>query len=86
MRVETVLVSSRRNFSELRCVSEVWIPAANVWVGDYPYLKRTEFIRLARRLDKVQKEKDNKRSNEEKNKPLNPKFDENKEFDKDLTY
>ena len=43
MKCENMIASSKRDFSVLNMVTDSWIPACGVWVGDYPYLDRTAF-------------------------------------------
>ncbi|CAN0602655.1 unnamed protein product, partial [Ectocarpus sp. 12 AP-2014] len=40
MAAEAVLVSPDERFEEILGVSDTFIPAANVWVGEYPYLDK----------------------------------------------
>lgn len=43
MKCENMIASSKKDFSILNMVTDSWIPACGVWVGDYPYLDRTAF-------------------------------------------
>jgi hypothetical protein len=43
MRCENIIASSKKDFSVLNMVTDSWIPACGVWVGDYPYLDRGAF-------------------------------------------
>ena len=43
MRCENIIASTKKDFSVLNMVTDSWIPACGVWVGDYPYLDRTAF-------------------------------------------
>jgi hypothetical protein len=43
MRCENMIASSKKDFSVLNMVTDSWIPACGVWVGDYPYLDRGAF-------------------------------------------
>lgn len=43
MRCENIIASGKRDFSVLSTVTETWVPACGLWVGDYPYLDRREF-------------------------------------------
>ena len=47
MTCETVLVSSRQDFDEVILVTEIFVPEESIWIGDYPYLNRKQFIRFA---------------------------------------
>lgn len=53
MPFRTVVISPRRDFSELASVTDGWVPARGVWVGDYPYLRRAEFASLCKSLRAV---------------------------------
>ena len=43
MRCENIIASTKKDFSILNMVTDSWIPACGVWVGDYPYLDRSAF-------------------------------------------
>lgn len=45
MPVATVLLSTRHDFTELAAVADFFVPDADCWVGDYPYLDRVNFRR-----------------------------------------
>jgi hypothetical protein len=38
--VMAVLLSTERSFSRLAALTELYVPTANLWIGDYPYLDR----------------------------------------------
>jgi hypothetical protein len=42
MPVVSILLSKSRTFSSLAALTDVMVPDANCWVGDYPYLNRPE--------------------------------------------
>ncbi|CAM9656726.1 unnamed protein product [Pylaiella littoralis] len=46
MVAEAILVSPDERFDEILGVSDTFIPAANVWVGEYPYLDKVVMRRL----------------------------------------
>ncbi|CAM9369124.1 unnamed protein product [Phaeothamnion confervicola] len=46
MRVEVLLLATDPSFTRVVGVSDAFIPAADVWVGEYPYLERLQFRRL----------------------------------------
>jgi len=52
MQCETIIASPSSNFNSLAMVTEVLVPACNVWVGDYPYLDRDKFKLLIRSMEK----------------------------------
>lgn len=45
MPVATVLLSLGKDFTKLDALTDFYIPDANCWVGDYPYLNKIEFVR-----------------------------------------
>ena len=44
MKIETIIASPSKDFSMLTMVTDAWVPSCDVWIGDYPYLKKDEFI------------------------------------------
>jgi hypothetical protein len=51
MRCENMIASTRKDFSVLSMVTDSWIPACGVWVGDYPYLDRKAFREFVATVD-----------------------------------
>jgi hypothetical protein len=49
-RVEMLVMSSRSDLSQIEDISEVLIPGRDLWVNDYPYLRRDLFVEMSRRL------------------------------------
>ena len=45
MRCEAAIASPDEAYGALTMVTEVRVPAAQAWIGDYPYLNRAKFIR-----------------------------------------
>lgn len=43
MTLETIIGSSSADFSKIICVTDSYIPALNLWVGDYPHLNKIKF-------------------------------------------
>ncbi|TGG91840.1 MAG: hypothetical protein ERJ67_07495 [Aphanocapsa feldmannii 277cV] len=41
--------SPRRDFSRITDLSDAWLPGMDIWVGDYPYLRRELFEELCGR-------------------------------------
>lgn len=56
MRCENMIASTTRDFSVLSMVTDSWIPACEVWVGDYPYLDRTAFKDFVSTIEPTKKE------------------------------
>lgn len=48
-----VLLSTRRDFTSLAALSDVYVPDAQCWIGDYPYLDRAETEALLAEDDDV---------------------------------
>jgi hypothetical protein len=46
MRCDAIVASESPSFDSFCAVSDVYVPACNLWVGDYPYLQRREFMLL----------------------------------------
>jgi hypothetical protein len=44
--VTTVLLSTQAKFTRLAALSDLYVPDANLWIGDYPYLDRDEMETL----------------------------------------
>ncbi len=48
--VEMLVMSNRADLSQIAKVSDVYIPAHNLWVSDYPYVRRDTFEQISREL------------------------------------
>jgi hypothetical protein len=53
MSVMAILLSTRRKFDELSAISDLFVPAADCWIGDYPYLNRADVQNLLAEDDEV---------------------------------
>lgn len=49
MPARTLVLSERQDFSRIGALTDAWLPAAKLWVGDYPYLLRPAFEELCLR-------------------------------------
>ena len=52
--IRCLVLSERKDFSRIGALSDAWLPATRMWVGEYPFLLRPAFeelcqMRLARR-------------------------------------
>lgn len=47
MSLETMIASTRKDYSNVVTASDAYIPACDLWVGDYPYVDRRQFLRIA---------------------------------------
>ena len=43
MRINCVVFSNRKDFSNIQAISDAWCPEINLWVGYYPFLLRPAF-------------------------------------------
>jgi len=43
MRINCIVSSNRRDFSNIQGISDAWCPEINLWVGSYPYILRPAF-------------------------------------------
>jgi len=43
MRINCVVFSNRRDFSNILAISDAWCPEINLWIGNYPFLLRPAF-------------------------------------------
>jgi len=48
--VEMIVMSNRDDLSRISKMSDVYLPDYNLWVSDYPYVRRDAFIDVSRRL------------------------------------
>ncbi|MDB9343384.1 phosphate ABC transporter permease [Nodularia spumigena CS-586/05] len=54
---EMIVMSNRSDLSSIEEFSDVYIPSQDLWVNDYPYLRRDFFNEVSRRLRRKQQEK-----------------------------
>jgi hypothetical protein len=54
---EMIVMSNRPDLSRIEEFSDVYIPSHDLWVNDYPYVRRDFFSEVSRRLRKKQPEK-----------------------------
>ncbi len=52
---EMLLFSYQPDLERITQVSDVYIPSQNLWVSDYPYLRRDAFVEVSRKLQKQQR-------------------------------
>ncbi|HEY9907505.1 MAG TPA: phosphate ABC transporter permease [Thermosynechococcaceae cyanobacterium] len=53
---EMLLLSNRRDLGRIGKTTDIYIPRANVWVSDYPYLQREAFVEVSRQLSRRQRD------------------------------
>jgi hypothetical protein len=51
---EMVVVSNRSDLSRISQVSDIYLSDYDLWVSDYPYLRRDSFVEVSRRLNAQQ--------------------------------
>ncbi|PMB17144.1 monovalent cation/H(+) antiporter subunit G [Fischerella thermalis] len=49
-KVEMVVMSNRPDLSKIEEITDIYIPSRDLWVSDYPYLRRDYFPEVSRRL------------------------------------
>ena len=49
---ELLVISSKDDLSRIDCVSDVYLPQDNLWIGEYPYLRRDVFVEVSRKLSR----------------------------------
>lgn len=63
---EMIVMSNKPDLSRINKVSDIFIPDLDLWVSDYPYLRRDEFADISRELqpapDREQQPRRSKRS------------------------
>jgi hypothetical protein len=58
---EMVVMSNRSDLSSIEEFSDIYFPNRNLWVSDYPYLRRDFFNEVGRRLREDQQQKPRRR-------------------------
>ncbi|MDY6938265.1 MAG: phosphate ABC transporter permease [Cyanobacteriota bacterium] len=48
--VQTIVMSSQPDLSYIAEIGEIYVPSRNIWVGDYPCLRRDVFVDMAGQL------------------------------------
>ena len=54
---EMLVLSNRPDLSRINMVSDIFIPDHKLWVSDYPYVQKTSFIEVSRKLMRQQQRK-----------------------------
>ncbi len=47
---ELIVMSNRSDLSNIEQISDIYIPSRELWISDYPYLRRDFFTEIGRRL------------------------------------
>ena len=50
MPVQLLLLSKEKNLSRISKISDAYLPNRDLWISDYPYLRRDTFIEVSRRI------------------------------------
>ena len=50
MVAQMLVVSNKPDLSRIAKTSDIYIPSLNLWVSDYPYLRRDLFVEVSRKL------------------------------------
>jgi hypothetical protein len=48
---ELLVLSNRGDLSRIAKTSDIYIPDHNIWVSDYPYLQRDNFVEVSRQME-----------------------------------
>jgi len=57
-----LIMSNQEDLGRIAKVSDIYIPSRDVWVSDYPYLRRDLFVEMSQQIKKGRK-KDRDRTN-----------------------
>lgn len=60
---EMIVMSNRSDLGRISQVSDIYLPDYNVWVADYPHLRRDIFVEVSRRLNNRLNDRLNDRPN-----------------------
>ena len=60
-----LIMSNQEDLGRIAKVSDIYIPSRDVWVSDYPYLRRDLFVEMSEQIKKGRK-KDRDRTNQSK--------------------
>lgn len=67
---ELVVLSNRADLSRIAKVTDLYIPSQNLWVSDYPFLRRDVFVEVSRRIrDDQEPEPRSRRASNRKSRP-----------------
>ena len=58
-----LIMSNQEDLGRIAKVSDIYIPSRDVWVSDYPYLRRDLFVEMSQQIKKGRK-KDRDRTNQ----------------------
>jgi hypothetical protein len=58
---EMIVMSNRPDLSTIEDFSDVYIPSRDIWVNDYPYIRRDFFAEVSRRLREDQQDRPRRR-------------------------
>lgn len=72
MSLETIIASPSNDYSLIITMTDSYIPACNIWIGDYPYLNKKKFIKsiskpFAKRYNNNDNYEDNDTYNDDNN-------------------
>jgi hypothetical protein len=61
-----LIMSNQEDLSTITKVSDIYIPSRDVWVSDYPYLRRDLFVEMSQQIKKGRQKKGRERDNQSK--------------------
>ncbi len=59
-----LIMSNQEDLSTITKVSDIYIPSRDVWVSDYPYLRRDLFVEISQEIKKGRQKKGRVRTNQ----------------------
>jgi hypothetical protein len=59
-----LIMSNQEDLSTITKVSDIYIPSRDVWVSDYPYLRRDLFVEMSQQIKKGRQKKGPDRTNQ----------------------
>jgi hypothetical protein len=62
MSLETIIASPNKDFSTVVTLTDSFVPACNVWIGDYPYVNKEKFKQFVKKVSSTNGKKNNKSS------------------------
>ncbi len=59
-----LIMSNQEDLGRIAKVSDIYIPSREVWVSDYPYLRKDVFVEMSQQIKKGRQKKTGERDNE----------------------
>ena len=68
-RAELLVMSNRGDLGRISFVSDVFLPEYDLWVSDYPYLRKDTFLEVSRQLGQESRREEDPRSSRGRSQP-----------------